>query len=101
MLALSLLGAQASITGQGTKIPPPTPQKRPIHLKHLDQYPAPNKKLCKNSCYWDFTGSPVVKYPPSYAEDGGLIPGLRTRIPHAERQLLSPCATMKDSRCHN
>ena len=79
-------------------MPPP---KRPIHLKHLGQHPSPSKKLCKNSCYWDFTGCPVVKYPPSCVEDGALIPGLRNKIPHAEKQLLSPCATKKDSRCHN
>ena len=46
---------------------------------------------------WDFPGSPVVKNPPSNAEDVGLIPGQETKIPHAMGQLccmwqlLRPC----------
>ena len=35
----------------------------------------------------DFTGSAVVKNPPSNAEDIGSISGWGTKIPHALRQL--------------
>ena len=38
----------------------------------------------------DFSGGLVVKNPPSNAGDMGSIPGWRTKIPHAERQL-RPC----------
>ena len=38
----------------------------------------------------DFSGGLVAKNPPSNAGDMGSIPGWRTKIPHAERQL-SPC----------
>ena len=38
----------------------------------------------------DFPGGPVVKNPPCNAEDEGLIPGRRTKMPHASGQL-SPC----------
>ena len=31
----------------------------------------------------DFPGAPVVKTPPSNAEDAGSIPGWGTKIPHA------------------
>ena len=37
--------------------------------------------------YWDFPGGPVVKSPPSNAEDVGSIPGRGTKIPHAAGQL--------------
>ena len=40
----------------------------------------------------DFPGGPVVKNPPSKAEDVGWIPGQGTKIPHAAGQL-SPRAT--------
>ena len=32
---------------------------------------------------WDFAGSPVVKTPCSHCRRCGLIPGWRTKIPHA------------------
>ena len=35
----------------------------------------------------DFPGGPVVKNPPSNAEDTGLIPGQGTKVPPAWRQL--------------
>ena len=63
----------------------------------------------------DFPGGPLVKNPPSNAEDEGLIPSQGTNIPHIVEQLslclqlLKPtrsaayrpqleslCATMKD-----
>ena len=45
-------------------------------------------RLTNYTCYiiknnWDFPGSPVVKTPPSNAEDVGSIPGQGTKIPHA------------------
>ena len=40
----------------------------------------------------DFPGGPVVKNSSANAEDAGLIPGLRTKSPHATGQL-SQCAT--------
>ena len=42
----------------------------------------------------------MVKNPPSSAGDMGLIPGCRTKIPHAVGQL-SPHAAMEDPTCHN
>ena len=33
--------------------------------------------------YWDFSGGPVVKTPPSNAGGAGSIPGEETKIPHA------------------
>ena len=39
----------------------------------------------------DFPGGPVVKNLTYFAEDTGLIPAPRTKIPHAVGQL-SPCA---------
>ena len=33
--------------------------------------------------WWYFLGGPVVKNPPSNAEDAGLLPGQGTKIPHA------------------
>ena len=33
----------------------------------------------------DFPGAPVVKTPPSNAEDAGSIPGWGTKIPHASQ----------------
>ena len=41
---------------------------------------------------WDFPGGPVVKNLPCNAGDAGLLPGQRTKIPHAAGQL-SPHAT--------
>ena len=40
----------------------------------------------------DFPDGPVVKNPPSNAEDSGCIPGWGAKIPHALGQL-SQCAT--------
>ena len=42
----------------------------------------------------DFPGGPVVKNPPSNARDAGLIPGGRTKIPHAAGQL-NLCTTTR------
>ena len=46
---------------------------------------------------WNFPDGPVVKNPPSNAEDVGLIPGWgATRTPHATCcQGNSPCATTR------
>ena len=41
---------------------------------------------------WDVPDDPLVKNPPSNAEDVGLIRGQETKIPHAMGQL-SLCAT--------
>ena len=43
----------------------------------------------------DFPDGPVVKNPPCNAKDTGLIPGLRTKIPHAVRQLSPRVPTTK------
>ena len=37
----------------------------------------------KITLFWDFPGGPVVKNLTSNAWDAGLIPGCRTKIPHA------------------
>ena len=50
--------------------------------------------------YRDFPGGPVVKNPPSYAGDMGLIQGQGTKIPHAVGQL-SPRATTTEHKSHN
>ena len=42
----------------------------------------------------DFPGGPVVKNPPSNAEDRGSISDQGTKTPHAMGRL-SPCATTK------
>ena len=39
--------------------------------------------IFKMSSVWNFPGSPVVKTSPSDAEDTGLIPGERAKIPRA------------------
>ena len=44
----------------------------------------------------DFPGGPVVKNPPSDAEDVGSVPSQRTKIPHVTGQL-SPHATIKEN----
>ena len=44
--------------------------------------------------YQDFPGGPVFKNPPCNAKHRDLIPGGRTKIPHATRQL-SSCAAVK------
>ena len=48
----------------------------------------------------DFAGGPVVRNPPSNTETVCLIPGLRTKTPHAA-ELLSPCTTTREPTCHN
>ena len=48
----------------------------------------------------DFSGGLVVKNPPSNAGDMGSIPGWRTKIPHAERQL-SLCVSVKTQHRQN
>ena len=47
---------------------------------------------------WDFPGGPVVRNPPSNAEDVGSIPGQGTKIPHAAGQL-SPCTATTEPAC--
>ena len=54
----------------------------------------------KTKPFEDFPGGPVVKNPPSNAEDVGSIPGRRTGIPHVTGQL-SPCATTTELARHN
>ena len=44
----------------------------------------------------DFPGGPVVKNPPSNAEDMDLIPGQGTKIPHTPGQLSPSCATSRE-----
>ena len=44
----------------------------------------------------DFPGGPVVKNPPSNAEDMGSTSGQGTKIPHATSQLDKPVFTNKD-----
>ena len=41
----------------------------------------------QNVCYWGLPGGPVVKNPLSNAENMGLIPGWKTKIPHAAGRL--------------
>ena len=48
----------------------------------------------KKKRLWDFLGGPLAKNPPSNARDTGSIPGPRTEIPHAMRQLSPHTATM-------
>ena len=48
----------------------------------------------------DFPLGSVVKTSPSSAEGTSLIPGRRTKIPHATGQL-SPCTTNKDPLHYN
>ena len=48
----------------------------------------------------DFPGGPVVKNPHYNAGDAGLIPGQRSKIPHAVGQL-SPRATTTELACLN
>ena len=48
----------------------------------------------------DFSGGPVVKNPPSIAEDVGLIPSQGTNILHALEQL-SPCTSTTEPKHQN
>ena len=50
--------------------------------------------------YRDFPSHPVVKNPPSNARDVGVIPGERTKIPHAKEQL-SPPTTAREKLVHH
>ena len=45
----------------------------------------------------DFPGGLAVKNPPGKAGDVSLIPGPGTKIPHALKMLLNPCATARES----
>ena len=45
-------------------------------------------------CTRDFSGGPVVKNLPWDVGNAGLIPGLRTKIPHAVEQLSLHTATV-------
>ena len=49
---------------------------------------------------WDFPGGPGVKNPPSKAGDADSIPGQRTRISYAIRQISPNTASRKPAR-HN
>ena len=53
----------------------------------------------------DLPGGPVVKNPPSNTGDTGLIPGWRTKISQAVRQLslctLEPSRHNEEPTCHN
>ena len=49
----------------------------------------------------DFPGGPVVKNPPSRAEDEGLIPGQETRIPPVTGQLNLHPSTREKPKNHN
>ena len=55
--------------------------------------------LAIKAVHGDFPGSPVVKNSPSNAGDVVLIPGRRTKIPHAVGPL-SLCATSREPECH-
>ena len=39
----------------------------------------------KEALFWDFPGGPAVRTSPSKAGGAGLIPGQRTKIPHASQ----------------
>ena len=57
------------------------------------------KKIIYNRGYFrDLPGGPGVKNLTANAGDMGSIPGLGTKIPHAERQL-SPCAPTTEPTC--
>ena len=49
---------------------------------------------------WDFPGGPVVKNKPCDARDVSLIPGKKSKIPHAVEQLSPHTATSKPTH-HN
>ena len=49
----------------------------------------------QNVCYWGLPGGPVVKNPLANAENMGLIPGWKTKIPHAAGRL-SLCTTTRE-----
>ena len=54
-----------------------------IHTRHLFHHALlPSLKLP----FWDFPSGPVVKNLPCNAGNMGLMPGLRTKIPHAAGQ---------------
>ena len=65
----------------------------------MHQKPLGNTKID----FLDFPGGPVVKTPSSSVGDVGLIPGQRSKISHAvkqlslEPQLLSPCAATTEA----
>ena len=50
--------------------------------------------------YGDLPGGPLAKNPPCCAGDRSSIPGPRTKIPHAMKQL-SPHITTTESMRHN
>ena len=51
------------------------------------------RKQLREAAARDFPGGPVVKNPPTNAEDTGSIPGQGTKIPHALEQLRSHATT--------
>ena len=48
----------------------------------------------------DLPSNPVIRNPPSKAEDSGSIPGQRTKIPQAPGQQSLPTASTEPT-CHN
>ena len=50
------------------------------HCRMAALFPVPSSSFLKDPC-GDFPGGPVVKNPPSIAEDAGLIPGWGTDMP--------------------
>ena len=63
--------------------------------------------MLSETCLGDFHGGPVVKDPPSNAENIGVVPGQGLRFPHATGQLhswdirKSLCATQKEKKKRN
>ena len=62
-----------------------------MDVDRWEAYHSPFEDL-KIGEFADFPGGPVVENPPCNSEDKDLIPGWRTKIPHAMEQL-NPCAT--------
>ena len=66
--------------------------------KQRDEEGAKSRRVSGNSAQstlrGDLPGGPVVKNPTCNAEDVGLIPGQRTKIPHV--RLLQSCSTLCD-----
>ena len=60
--------------------------------------------MLSETCLGDFHGGPVVKDPPSNAENIGVVPGQGLRFPHATGRLnswdirKSLCATQKEKK---
>ena len=71
------------------------------NIESLHCTPKTDSVLCvsytsiKKNIIMDFSGSPVVKNPPSSAGDMGSIPGGGTKIPHAEEKNESACPSWR------